>query len=229
MYQFGNLKNYKYISSLLAIIFLSINSFAAKGNLDRTFGDWGKAISYVNGAEKAFDAAVQTDGKIVVVGGVAVNSATWDFLVQRYNPDGTLDVNFGNAGKSALVISPRSEVANAVLIQRDGKIVVAGYIQQPDNYGDYCIVRLLPNGQLDQTFGESGVKILSITQTTDIPVSLAMQTLSGVDRIIVGGYVGTANTQFSVSRLNLNGQLDTTFGDGGTKSVSFGISNDILY
>lgn len=229
MYQFGNLKNYKFVSSLLAIIFLSINSLAAKGNLDRAFGNFGAAISQVAGAEKAYDAAVQTDGKIVVVGGVAPTNASWDFLVQRYNTDGTLDASFGSGGKSSLAISPQSEFAYAVLIQPDGKIVTAGYIQQTTGYTDYCIVRLLPNGQLDQTFGDAGVKILSITQTSDIPVSLALQRLNGVDRIIVGGYVSTANTQFSVSRLNLDGQLDTTFGDGGTKNVSFGGPNDILY
>lgn len=234
MYLFGNLKNLfskNYVSGLsfLALsLCLTANVFAAKGNLDRTFGDFGKAISYVNGAEKAFDAVVQPDGKIVVVGGSTVSGANWDFLVQRYNADGSLDANFGNGGKSALAISPRSEVAYAVLLQSDGKIVVAGYIQQTTGYTDYCIVRLLPNGQIDTTFGDAGVQIFSPTITSDIPVALAMQNLSGVDRIIVGGYVSTANTQFSVSRLNLDGQIDTTFGDGGTKSVSVGGVTDIL-
>lgn len=219
----------------VALIFLAYTVFifvldasASVGNLDRTFGDKGKAISFVVGAEKAFDAVVQPDGKIVVVGGSALPDANWDFLVQRYNADGTLDQSFGDGGKNALALSVRSEVAYAVALQSDGKIIVAGYIQQPNNYTDYCIVRLLPNGQLDQTFATAGVQIFSVTQTSDIPVALAMQTLGGVERIVVGGYVNTAPAQFSVARLNLNGQLDTTFGESGVKTVSVGGNTDIL-
>jgi uncharacterized delta-60 repeat protein len=232
MYLFGNLKNLFSKTGLfvlgLFILSLTTDSFAAKGNLDRPFGDFGKVISPVGGAEKAMDAIVQPNGKIVVVGGATGANSTFDFLVQRYNADGSLDPDFGNLGKATLAISPRSEVAHAVVLQPDGKIVVAGYIQQASGYADYCLVRLLPDGQLDTAFGETGVKVLSITATSDIPTALAIQTLNGVDRIIVGGYVNTAPAQFSVSRLDLTGQLDTTFGDGGTKSVSIGGVTDTL-
>jgi uncharacterized delta-60 repeat protein len=235
MYSYSHLKHsfskkHAFLLSLSAFAFLSFttNVFAARGNLDRTFGDWGKAISLVSGAEKANDAVVQPDGKIVVAGGGSPNGANWDFLVQRYNTDGTLDSNFGGSGKVILPLGAGSEVAYAVTLESDNKIIVAGYIQQSTGYTDYAVVRLLPDGQLDQTFGNTGVQIFSPTPTSDIPVSLAMQTLGGVERIIVGGYVSTANTQFSVARLNLSGQLDQTFGDGGIKSVAVGGVTDIL-
>ena len=214
---------------IFAFAFLmSANISASSGNFDRTFGTNGKAVLPVNGAEKAFDAAVQTDGKIVVVGGISPQGANWDFIIQRYNADGTLDANFGNGGKVILPIGTSSDVAYAVTLQSDNKIVVAGYVQQSTGYTDIAVVRLLTDGQLDQSFGTAGKQIFSPTITSDIPVDLEMQTLGGVERIIVGSYVGTANTQFSVARLTPGGQLDAAFGDGGIKSVSVGGVTEIL-
>ncbi|MGB5013269.1 MAG: FG-GAP-like repeat-containing protein [Pyrinomonadaceae bacterium] len=217
-----------FMGVLAVVSLLAVDASAAKGNLDRSFNGGGVNVSAVAGAEKAMDAVVQPDGKIVVVGGGAVNGATWDLVVQRYNADGTLDAAFGNQGKSSFSLGTLSEVANAVALQSDGKIVVAGYFQQPTNWADYFVVRLLQNGLIDTTFGNQGVTIYSPTQTTDIPVTVAMQTIGGVERIVVGGYVSTAGTMFSVSRLDLNGQLDPTFGEQGIKNVTVGGNTDIL-
>jgi uncharacterized delta-60 repeat protein len=226
MYSTANLKNYIFINRapawnlmiLIAVFFLlsAAECLAAIGNLDRRFADGGKAIAFVNGAEKAMDATVQPDGKILVVGGAAANGATFDFCVLRYNADGTPDQTFGEAGKKLVSVSQTSDVAYAVALQSDGKILVGGYAQQPNQYTDFAVIRLLPNGSLDQTFGAAGMKVFSPSDTTDIVYALATQTLGGVERIIVGGGAGTANVKFCVARLNPDGQLDATFGDGGS-------------
>ncbi len=236
---FGRRENFVYSSITLKKLFslfgtfvltflLAAGIFAAPGNLDRTFGTSGKAVLPVTGAEKAQDAIVQPDGKIVVVGGTTPTDGNWDFLIQRYNSDGTLDANFGNSGNVVLPIGTMSEVAYAVTLQSDGKIVAVGYIQLPTGYTDIGVVRLLTDGQPDQTFGTAGVKVFSVTDSSDIAVDVEMQTLGGLERIIVGSYTGTANTKFSVARLTANGELDATFGDGGVKSVAVGGVTDIL-
>src|SRR5690349_20077392 len=128
-------KNYTFGFILSALILsLAMNSFAAKGNLDRTFGDWGKAISPLSGTEKAYDAALQPDGKIVVVGATSPTGSNFDFLIQRYNEDGSPDTGFGSGGRVVLTVAGTSEVAYAVTLQSDGKIVVAGYLQQTTGF-----------------------------------------------------------------------------------------------
>ena len=73
--------------------------------------------------------ALQSDGKIVMVGG-----SITDFVLARYNTDGSLDEDFGIGGRvtTPLASGIREEVARAVAIQRDGKIVVAGHLSSKD-------------------------------------------------------------------------------------------------
>lgn len=213
---------------LLMFATLAISAFAAKGNLDRSFAGGGKAINTIAGAEKAYAVVVQPDGKIVVAGGAAPNSSLWDFAIQRYNADGTLDPAFGDGGRAILSLGPLSEFASAVAIQSDGRIVAAGYYQQSNNYGDFAVVRVLSNGQPDPTFGENGVKIITVSPTTDIAEAIAFQRIGGEERIVIAGNSGTANTRFSVLRLKADGSLDTTFGENGFSNTSLGGIADYL-
>ena len=122
MYLFGNFKRLlsktgaASLSLLALVLFAAANVWAAKDNLDRTFGSWGKMISTNAGTEKAQDAIVQPDGKIVVVGGTAAGGADYDFLVQRYNEDGTPDETFGNVGRAVLPLGAYGEFANSVAL-----------------------------------------------------------------------------------------------------------------
>src|SRR5437773_1716576 len=101
---------------------------ADDGDLDKSFGAGGKVITDFSGGEdEATAVAIQNDGKIVAVGStikplVATNR---DFALARYNPDGSLDKNFGSGGKVATDFG-NSDIALAVAIQRDDKIVTAG-------------------------------------------------------------------------------------------------------
>jgi uncharacterized delta-60 repeat protein len=94
------------------------------GSLDLTFGDAGKRITDIEGGDnKAYDAVLQTNGKIIVAG-VAYDQFN-DFALVRYYPDGTLDLDFSNDG---IVITDFhiNDEANAVALQSDGKILAAG-------------------------------------------------------------------------------------------------------
>ena len=94
---------------------------AAPGDLDATFGSGGKVMTDFGDNEIANAIAIQPDGKIVVAG-----EATYAgrFALARYNPNGSLDSSFGNGGK---LISISGSI-NAVTVQPDGKILVAGII-----------------------------------------------------------------------------------------------------
>src|SRR5688572_8110916 len=104
---------------------------AADGDLDPTFGNNGRVVTNFGGiaADLANDVALQADGRVVVVGETTSLGTDSDFGLARYNADGTLDSTFGRGGLVATDFSkggPTLDIANAVAIQSDGKIVVVG-------------------------------------------------------------------------------------------------------
>ena len=84
-------------------------------------------ITPLGGPAQAFSVAVQSDGKIVAAGFAHLVSGDFDFALTRYNSNGTLDTTFGTGGKKTTAFgAPSVAQGNAVAIQQDGKIVVAG-------------------------------------------------------------------------------------------------------
>src|SRR5262249_39104501 len=103
------------------------------------------------------DVALQPDGKIVTAG-MRYNGGSsnfYDFAVSRYRTDGTLDITFGGTGTVFTDVSGQSDRAHAVLIQPDGKIVVAGTGGDGPHFF-FVLARYNANGSLDTTFGNGG-------------------------------------------------------------------------
>ncbi|MDQ3130158.1 MAG: FG-GAP-like repeat-containing protein [Acidobacteriota bacterium] len=187
-------------------------SFAAArynsdGSLDNTFGTGGKVASAISGYAHA--AALQTDGKIVIVGESGQNAT-----IARYNSNGSPDTTFGTNG---IFLTPnpsgQSAVARSVVIQADGKIVVAG--NKSGSSIDFYLARYAANGSLDTTFGSGGT-IATPFGNNDFAFGAALQSDG---KIIAAGYSNTnssdATNDFALARYNSDGSLDTTFGSGG--------------
>src|SRR5206468_12907419 len=101
--------------------------------------------------------AVQKDGKIVVAGSqfiLMINGTGLNVAVWRLSTDGTLDTTFGTGGAAVLAL-PDAQQANAVAIQKDGKIVVAGYSESM-NDKSFLVARFNTDGSLDTGFGGTG-------------------------------------------------------------------------
>ena len=171
--------------------------------------------------DKAFAVAIQTtDNKIVVVGSSEAN-----FALARYNTNGALDNTFGISGTVTInfhniKIGFRSAVATAVAIQKDGKIVVAGYVDNSSEFNDWVVVRFNTDGTLDTSFGTGGNGIV----TTSIKVQEQDQAYGVViqpadDKIVVVGDTKGSPGQFAMARYNSDGTLDTSFGTGGDGKV----------
>ncbi len=162
--------------------------FNADGSLDSGFGIGGQVITaFSPGYENVNDAAVQSDGKIVVVGNFySPVTQSIDFLVARFNQNGTPDQSFGTNGIVGVNQSV-TDVFNAVAIHPDGKIVAVGGTSQ--NNGEAAILRFNPNGTLDESFGKGGLLFKNYPNmrgesfyTVDIQPDA-----SPVGRILVGG------------------------------------------
>jgi len=190
---------------------------AAPGDLDITFGSAGKTtVNVFSLSAQASALAVQADGKLVAVGNVSTGFG--DFALARFNVDGTLDPNFGNGGTVATDFFGSSDSAHAVVIQKDGKIVVAGNASRggPNNEGyDLAIARYNTNGTLDPSFGVGGKVTGDLSGHTDYGAALA---LLPDGKLILGGTglfdSSTEAGDFELVRYNSDGSFDPTFGNG---------------
>jgi uncharacterized delta-60 repeat protein len=144
------------------------------GKLDTTFGSGGLASASFTGGESRTGVALQTDGKIIWVGSQGNPSfpagGTFKFAVARFNANGSLDTSFGSGGHASVEffappLQGAQEFADAVLVQPDGKILVAGSARQGQIRSapiQGALARFNANGTLDTSFGTGG-KILSST------------------------------------------------------------------
>jgi len=197
------------------------NSFAfarlnANGSIDTTFGTAGTNMVNMGGPATPFAIALQSDLKVVAVGVVAN-----DFATMRIGSDGFVDQPFGNAGKIITSFSPSQDVANDVVVQPDGKIVVAGYGSfGPGSSPQGVVVRYTSTGTPDGSFGLGGV--VTITGDANRSKSLALQANG---KIVVAGHVlktAAFQTDFLVRRLNTDGSPDGSFATAGTTLTDFG-------
>jgi uncharacterized delta-60 repeat protein len=160
---------------------------------------------------------VQTNGKIVVAGHATVADVQ-QFALARYNADGTPDASFGGAGRVLTPVGISGSNATGLALQKDGKIVVAGYPVNNSGRGyDFACLRYNTDGSPDQTFGDHGKVTTALGDGK--ANSLAVQD----GKIIVAGsaYDGEKR-EFAVVRYNANGKLDTTFNTAGSVLTAVG-------
>jgi uncharacterized delta-60 repeat protein len=159
--------------------------YTSSGALDTTFGTDG--ITNTTFAGFTFDPfgfAVQTNGDILVAGEAISSSGRIEFGLARYTSNGILETTFGTNGLVTTVVGPRTDVPTALLLQPNGKIVMAGFeVGQEDvPPGKMSMVRYNSNGSLDTTFGTGGISL--VTDTITGPDALAL--LSNGNYLAVG-------------------------------------------
>lgn len=199
---------------------VSLVRYGRDGTLDTTFGNAGKVMTSVGGNnDQALAVAVQADGKIVIAGR-SKQAAGDDFLLIRYNADGSLDAGFGNGGKVVTDFAGGTDVARAILIQNDGKIVVGGDATMATSGIDFALARYNVDGTLDASFGGAGrvTTALKSGTGTDSVRALAIQPVLGEARILAVGDGG----DFLAARYSPTGQLDAGFANAGKLVGVFG-------
>jgi uncharacterized delta-60 repeat protein len=195
------------------------------GTLDKSFGRDGKVTTDLGGEEGATAVALQPDGKIVVAG-VSNDSGNNDFALARYHRAGALDPTFGRGGMITTDFG-ENDVAQAVALQRDGTIVVAGH-SGPGPFGvpaDFALARYTTIGALDMSFSDDGTLTTDFTDvcpfcsaaTHDYAHALVIQPDSTI--VVAGGSNAIdpngINSGFALARYLANGTRDLHFGTGG--------------
>ncbi|HET6545143.1 MAG TPA: hypothetical protein VFG55_00170 [Rhodanobacteraceae bacterium] len=204
----------------------------ADGALDTNFDFDGRVtIDFDSRADSCSAIAAQADGKILLAGS-SEDSATSnsDFAIARLNADGSLDPTFGaGTGKTLVpfdVGGSDVDIGDAITVQPDGKILVAGWANTDTNGDDFALVRLLPDGTRDTTFNSTGrvtvgFDLVDSANRTD-QADAVMIDPNG--HILLGG-IAEANAaggfDFALVRLLSNGQLDTNFSADGRATIAF--------
>jgi uncharacterized delta-60 repeat protein len=211
----------------------AVARYNSNGSLDTTFDGDGKAhIDFGDIGptenEECNDIALQADGKLVLVGGQTDVAADAEFKVARLSSDGTLDNTFNSTGKRFIDLGDLDPHAHAVAIQPDGKIVVAGNDKEAPEIGSHSsvlVVRILPNGFLDDSFDGDGQRVIgSLTGSIN---DVVLQPDGKI--MLLGSHASPDNdAKFAFYRLNPDGALDTTFYGEGRAFVDVG-GSDVGY
>jgi uncharacterized delta-60 repeat protein len=162
---------------------------------------------------------------MIVAAGGTQGSNGERFAIVRYDEDGHLDATFGREGRVRTSFAARRcVVADAVAIQSDGKIVVAG-IQ--GCRGSFALARYLPNGKLDPSFGGDGKVVTRFRSGKRYSESFSV-VIQPDGRIIAAGLCCGARF-FALARYLPNGRLDATFGADGKVTTDLTPGSDVAY
>jgi len=217
------------LSALAAVLVggLSNNAFAA----DISY----KVNRLSQGHDRFFDLAFAADGSYYAVGSIADSvdpSSDAKFMVAKYKASGELDTSFGKSGYviTNVAVGTGAEAARSVLVQADGKILVAGPVEAAGADArdrDIAVLRLNTDGSLDSSFGAQGIVRLDLskgeaTGNSFVADSFGGLALDNAGRLLVHGAKkreGALDTDFALVRLNTNGTLDTSFAQNGVFSL----------
>lgn len=168
----------------------------------------------------AIAAALAPSGRIVLAGAAnAFGSPGWRTAIAVYEPGGALDKTFAGTGKRTLGPGAPSP-AEKVLVQPDGKILVAGDSGAAETR--MLVTRVEAAGTVDASFGAGGTATADFAGQEDLGDAI----LAPDGRIFLVGVAESISVYaFAVARLTPGGMLDTRFGDGGLTTVSFGPPN----
>lgn len=195
--------------------------YNADGTLDLSFGTGGKVTTdWFGNTDFITGIAIQPDGRVVAAGIAVLPSNRVIFALARYDSNGNLDPSFGTGGKVTNDFSGQGGQCDALALQTDGKIILAG-----SSFGaasvDFTLVRYTSNGSLDPSFGVGGEVRTDLFSNFNSAHALAIQPNGKI--IAAGETVNgqTSATDFGLVRYDTSGNLDPAFGVGGKVVTDF--------
>ncbi len=192
--------------------------FNTDGSLDSSFGIGGSVeTDFFNGFDDIEGLAIQADGKIV---GVGRGSIFDRFVLARYNPNGSLDLTFGNGGKQIASFGFSNAFASDVAIRPDGKILAVGQAtNEMTGNNDFALAQFDSFGNPDPSFDMDGLVTTAFSGGTAQARSVALQ--SDGKAVVAGSLFGSDGIDFALARYNTDGSLDTSFDDDGRVTTDF--------
>lgn len=193
---------------------LQVAKFSASGQLDSNFNGGaplllGGIVEASDQDDRAYSVTVDKNGKILVTGyGMGASAgSTFDLVVLRLNPNGSLDTSFGDGGKVVIDrvgggTASGSDVGYSIALDALGRILVAGVTYVQDHTSkDLFVLRLKPNGARDATFGNNGVFVWDGGHGDDAAYEVLPDSQG---RVLLTGYTTNADGDKDVVTMRLN-------------------------
>ncbi len=170
---------------------------AQSGQLDPSFSSDGKVSTLLGNEAAAQGVIVDRSGRTVAAGLALLHPGQGDQVVlTRYLGNGSLDPSFGRGGIVATNLPGGDSGANAIARQPNGRLVVAGQAIQSGGQTSYFgLVRYMPSGQLDRTFGNGGIVVTRFGNGVQATANSVAIQANG--RIVV---LGSAGSTFTLAR-----------------------------
>ncbi|HEY6172244.1 MAG TPA: T9SS type A sorting domain-containing protein [Candidatus Kapabacteria bacterium] len=201
----------------ILLLFVSSFAYAQAGYLDKTFGDGGVVLAnFLDVKNIAFDTEILSDGKILQCG-ILLDPSVLPFVV-RYNKNGHLDSSFGSNGVTWYYPKWRL-LANKIYTYKDGRILIVG-VQNSDIYDNRApyIIRMLPDGKIDSTFGVNGIFQESDNAFGECFVTAKIQD-DGKIRVLGGSGKSNSGYRPTITLITQNGVRDPSFGKDGRRLI----------
>lgn len=223
------------LSSSLLMLAMSASSVSAQtqpsglpGSLDSSFNGIGKAVLNIPGYNPNIGRgiAVQPDGKVVTTG-YASSAGLKYMALARQNADGTVDTGFGTAGE---VVGIVNSIGNSVLVLPGGKLLAGGFNRTDTTNGYGFLARFNADGSVDTSFGGGNGWVRVSLPYINATYGFSAMAMQGDGKIVASAWLtvpqsGT-NYDLVVARMNPDGSLDTSFGNGGVTTIDAGSSTD---
>lgn len=197
----------------------------ADGSKDSAFGTSGYLLADAGDNVTPTKMALQPDGKILVTGTTFLNSTKYDMVITRFTANGAWDTSFGTGGKTITAFSTGNayEQGNDLLVQPDGKIVIAGR-NSNNNVNSFLICRYKADGTVDTGFGTNGITVTPVASGSNDEIKSV--TLMADGKIVVCGNSVTTARKIALARYKADGKIDNTFGTNGivTTTIANGSS-----
>ncbi|MEO7801571.1 MAG: Ig-like domain-containing protein, partial [Ginsengibacter sp.] len=205
---------------------IALSRYNSEGVPDKQFGKSGRLTDQFRQGLTTYNTSVlQADGKLIAAGSVW-NGIDFDFVIARYDTKGNLDNTFNVKGYQTIDFKSNNDYINSITIQKDGKIVAAGYSGTNTNSG-FAIARINTDGSIDKSFDKDGKTTTHFNGNVDIAYGVSLQK---DDKIIVTGSsqlefneeTNRYSSDFIIARYNADGTMDNSFAFDGFLNIDLG-------
>lgn len=206
------------------------------GTLDESFGTGGvtQGIVTVQSTTWAQNNTLEMlpNGKLIMTSSRIANTSL-GLYVSRFNSDGSVDPDFGDGGTATYqVFNSGDDYSHSMTVQPDGKVIVVGQGQSFSGVSfQMCAIRLLSNGELDESFADEGIFTYNHGTSDDRIMDVALQSDGKI--ILAGNSTYSGYGTNIVMRLTQDGVVDETFATDGifeyssTSNVGYEYANAV--
>ena len=200
----------------------SLMRFNQDGTPDLSFGENGVVTDPIDSfADNANKVKLDKAGNIFVMG-MSPNMERTAPVIVKYLPNGQRDVSFADSGVFVFQLDSNNYPSDLEVL-KDGSILGLGYSNIKGNF-DFLVFKITSNGVLDTDFGSNGYVLISPGEYNDFARKIHVSPKGEI--IATGGTWNGSDWDYSIVKLDKNGILESTFGNGGSAVFAVGSGND---